>query len=149
MQDHHERIPGGVLVGHRKRTVLGVALAAVLLGGLFAGCTSTPRAVVDVPFNYVADLWQPTLDDPSGAGSATVLMCLDEPSSVFLETGEGGEGAVGHISVEWAGSRYTAPSTGDPITYTTPVLSAGCGLLSFGPDCCHVDHYLAIRATKV
>ena len=44
---------------------------------------------------------------------------------------------------------YTAVAGGDPVTMTTPVLQPGCGQLTFGVDCCHVDHYLAIKATKV
>ncbi len=48
-----------------------------------------------------------------------------------------------------AGTTYSAPSTGDPTSLVTPVLQPGCGLLTFGVDCCHVEHYLAISATKV
>jgi len=98
-----------------------------------------------VPGNYVADLWVPTVD---GSAFASVLMCIDEPSAVFLETGVGGEGRVGVIDLDWDGTEYRAT---DPsgVTLTTPVLQPGCGLLTFGPDCCHVDHYLAIQATKV
>jgi len=45
------------------------------------------------------------------------------------------------------GTTQTMPSNG--ITFTAPVLQPGCGMLTFGVDCCHVDHYLAIQATKV
>ena len=124
------------------------AVITLLAAGV-AGCSSSPRAVLNVPGTYRADLWAPTLDQPSGSGYATVLMCLDEESAVHLATGPGSEGGVGTIRLEWAGTVYTAPSVGDTITYTTPVLQPGCGLLTFGVDCCHVDHYLAIEATKV
>ena len=131
------------------RRVLAVGLAAVLLAAGLAGCASTPRAVLHVPGTYVADLWAPTIDRPSGGPTATVLMCLDEASAVHLATGAGSEGGVGTIRLDWSGTLYEAPSNGSTITYTTPVLQPGCGLLTFGVDCCHVDHYLAIEATKV
>lgn len=125
------------------------AAVVVALAGLVGGCASAPRAVLNVPGNYVADLWQPTIDYPDGAPNATVLMCLDTASAVHLGTGDGGEGSVGVIQLDWNGTRYSAPNAGDPTSLTTPVLQPGCGMLTFGVDCCHVDHYLAIRATKV
>ena len=132
------------------RTSIAVAFTVALLGGVLAACTpaTTPRAVLNVPGTYVADLWGP---DPGTTSSpdATVVMCLDAPSAVFLETGPGSEGAVGTIKLDWAGAHYEAPSFGSAVTLTTPVLQPGCGLLTFGVDCCHVDHYLAIKATKV
>ena len=130
------------------RLVVGAALV-VALPGLVGGCSAAPRAVLNVPGNYVADLWQPTIDYPDGGPIATVLMCLDSSSAVHLTTGDGGEGAVGIIRLDWYGTKHEAPSSGDPTSLTTPVLQPGCGLLTFGVDCCHVDHYLAIRATKV
>ncbi len=106
--------------------------------------------MLNVPGNYVADLWAPVLFNPAGTGYAAVLMCLDETSAVFLETGDGSEGAVGLIKLDWAGTLYEAfNSVGGAVTLTTPVLQPGCGTLTFGVDCCHVDHYLAIKATKV
>lgn len=130
----------------------GRAIAAVLvvaLTALVSGCAAAPRAVLNVPGNYVADLWQPTIDRPDGGPTATVVMCLDTASAVHLATGDGGQGAVGIIRLDWFGTKYQAPATGDPTSLTTPVLQPGCGLLTFGVDCCQVDHYLAIRATKV
>ena len=124
------------------------AAIALLVSGLLAGCTTNPpQAVLNVPGNYVADLWA----TPQGldATKATVVMCLDEASAVFLETGDGSEGFVGSIKLDWAGVTYEAAAGGDPVTMTTPVLQPGCGQLTFGVDCCHVDHYLAIKATKV
>lgn len=128
-----------------------VLVAILALGALvaLAGCSGAPRAVLNVPGNYVAELGLPTIEYPSGAPTATVLLCLDTASAVRLETGDGGEGSVGIIRLDWYGTLYQAPSTGDPTSLTTPVLQPGCGLLTFGPDCCHIDHYLAIKATKV
>lgn len=128
---------------------VAVIVTAIIAGALLASCSSTPRAVLNVPFNYVAELRIPTLDQPSGSSSATVVMCLDTASAVRLETGEGGEGGIGYYRLDWNGTLHEAIGTGGTITYTTPVLSPGCGLLTFGPDCCHVDQYLAIKATKV
>lgn len=138
----------------RKRSVRPgsrVLMAAVSVAALvaLAGCSGAPRAVLNVPGNYVAQLGIPTIEYPSGAPTATVLLCLDTASAVRLETGDGGEGGVGTIRLDWYGTLHQAPSTGDPTTLTTPVLQPGCGLLTFGPDCCHVDQYLAIKATKV
>lgn len=132
-----------------RRTTLVVAVSLAFVAATLTGCSSTPRSVLNVPGSYVADLWQPTIDWPSGGPTASVLMCLDEESAVHLETGPGSSGGVGSIRLEWAGTTYTAPSNGSTITYTTPVLQPGCGMLTFGVDCCHVDHYLAIQATKV
>lgn len=132
----------------RLTSALAIAFAATLL----AACSpaTTPRAVLNVPGVYVADLWGP---DPGTTSSpnATIIMCLDTPSAVFLETGPGSEGAVGIIKLDWAGTLYQAfnPGGAGAVTLTTPVLQPGCGTLTFGVDCCHVDHYLAIKATKV
>lgn len=131
------------------RALVAAAAATVLLAAGLAGCAGAPRAVLQVPGTYVADLWTPTIEYPTGGPTATVLMCLDEASAVHLATGAGGEGSVGTIRLEWAGALYTEPGNGSAITLTTPVLQPGCGLLTFGVDCCHVDHYLAIEATKV
>ena len=131
------------------RTALAASAAVVLLAAGLAGCSGAPRAVFNVPGTYVADLWAPTVENPSGGPSATVLMCLDEASAVHLKTGQGSEGGIGTIRLDWQGTLYSAPSNGSTITYTTPVLQPGCGLLTFGVDCCHVDHYLAVEATKV
>lgn len=135
--------------GRRRPTrLLVVGVVALLLSGVLVSCTTNPpQAVLNVPGNYVADLWAtPELLNPT---EATVLMCMGETSAVRLETGDGGEGAVGSIVLEWAGTTYATQGTGEPVTLTTPVLQPGCGLLTFGVDCCHVDHYLAIKATKV
>jgi hypothetical protein len=50
--------------------------------------------------------------------------------------------------VAMAGTTYATDGSGEPVTPTTPVLDPGCGLLTYGVDCCHVDHYLAIKASK-
>ncbi len=143
-------VPERRLRGRRStRSLLAAGAVVTLLAAGVAGCSSSPRAVLNVPGTYVADLWAPTIDRPSGGPTATVLMCLDEASAVHLKTGQGSEGGVGTIRLEWSGTLYAAPSNGDTITYTTPVLQPGCGWLTFGVDCCHVDHYLAIEATKV
>ena len=135
----------------RRRTAAVALIGAVgLLAGVLSACTgNTPQAVLNVPGNYVADLWNPPPGYLSGSPGATVLMCLDEASAVHLETGDGGQGSVGVIRLEWAGTTYSPPSNGSPVTLTTPVLQPGCGTLYFAVDCCHVDNYLAIKATKV
>lgn len=132
----------------RRRTTILVAGVLMLLSGVVTGCTDNPpQAVLHVPGNYVANLWTtPDWLDPT---QATVLMCLDQASAVHLETGDGGEGAVGRISLLWAGTTYRAADPYNPVTLTTPVLQPGCGVLIFGVDCCHVDNYLAIKASKV
>ncbi len=128
------------------------ALAVAFTVTLLAGCSpaTTPRAILNVPGVYVADLWGP---DPGTTSSpnATVIMCLDTPSVVLLETGPGGEGDVGIIKLDWAGTLYEVfnPGGWGAVTLTTPVLQPGCGALTFGVDCCHVDHYLSIKASKV
>ncbi len=138
----------GSTARHTRRAAVAV-VAVMALAAVASGCSGAPRAVLNVPGNYVADLWTPTIDYPSGGPFATVLMCLDSASAVHLRTGDGGEGAVGIIRLDWNGAHYEAPATGDPTSLTTPVLQPGCGTLTFGVDCCHVDHYLAIKATKV
>lgn len=136
----------------RSRQLPGAGLAsaviALVLSGVLAGCsTNPPQAVLHVPGNYVANLRAtPKWLNPT---EATVLMCLDKASGVHLATGDGGEGSVGIIELDWAGTTYKARNNGDPVTMTTPVLRPGCGVLVFGVDCCHVDNYLAIKATKV
>ena len=132
----------------RGRTAAIVAVVALLVGAGVACAPGTPQAVLNVPGNYVANLWNPPPGYQQGA-VASVIMCLDSTSAVRLETGDGGQGSVGVIRLEWAGSTYAPVGTGSAITLTTPVLSPGCGTLTFGPDCCHVDNYLAIKATKV
>ncbi len=119
-----------------------------LLSGILAGCsTNPPQAVLNVPGNYVADLWAtPDWQNPS---QATVLMCLDEESAVLLETGDGSQGAIGSFDLDWAGVRYSSSDGGNPVTMTTPVLQPGCGLLVFGVACCRIPNYLAVKATKV
>lgn len=82
-------------------------------------------------------------------GRPEEVLCLDSASAVKLQTGDGGEGGIGYYRLDWNGTLYTEPGNGSTVTFTTPVLQPGCGLLTFGPDCCHVDQYLAIRATKV
>ena len=125
--------------------MLVVGLIAVL-----SGCApGSPQAVLDVPGTYVADLLHPPLGIPNGDVRATVLMCLDERSAVFLETGPGSDGWVGSIQLDWFGTVHSTSGTGGAVTLTTPVLEPGCGTLTFAVDCCHLDHFLAIRATKV
>lgn len=143
----HGPTPARLRSRRRRPTMLLAGILAVL-SIVFMSCTTNPpQAVLNVPGTYVADLWAtPEWQNPS---EATVLMCLDEASAVFLETGPGSEGSVGSIELEWAGSTYAASDFGNPVTLTTPVLQPGCGLLTFGVDCCHIDHYLAIKATKV
>ena len=131
------------------RKVLVGSLAVLAVSAALLGCSSAPRAVLNVPGNYVADLWAPTLDSPNGGPDATVLLCLDEASAVLIETGDGGEGSIGGISLEWGGIVHEQYGAGDPVTLTTSVLQPGCGLLTFTVDCCHVDHYLAVKASKV
>ncbi|MEI2640717.1 MAG: hypothetical protein V9F03_17225 [Microthrixaceae bacterium] len=127
------------------------AAALVVAAMMFAGsCTSSaPQAVLNVPGEYVANLWQPTLDYPSGGPRATVLVCLDSASAVLIETGPSSWGSIGTIDLDWAGTKYHADNNGSAVTMTTPVLAPGCGLLTFGVDCCHVDNFLAVKVTKV
>lgn len=137
-------------VTNRRRPAPTLILGALvlLLSGVIAGCsTNPPQAILNVPGNYVANLWAtPSWQSPL---HATVLMCLDQASAVHLETGDGSEGMVGSIELQWAGTTYSASDQGNPVTLTTPVLQPGCGLLIYGVDCCHVDNFLAIKATKV
>jgi hypothetical protein len=131
-----------------RRRLLVVAVAAL---GLFAAssCSAgTPQAILNVPGNYVANLWNPPPGYAQSAG-ASVLMCLDESSAVRVETGEGGQGWIGSIDLDWFGTRFHADSGGSATTLTTPVLQPGCGTLTFVVDCCHVDNYLAVKVSKV
>lgn len=133
---------------------VSAVVAVVLLLGACAttpgGVPHVPTDVLHVPGTYVADLWAPSLEYPNGGPNASVLMCLDSASAVHLETGTGSWGAIGYIHLVWSsGESYTASDGGNPVELTTPVLQPGCGTLVFGVDCCHVDHYLAITATKV
>ena len=128
-----------------------VAFTVVLLGGVLAGCASTPRAVLNVPGTYTADLWTPTLQYPQGGPVASVLMCLDEPSAVELFTAPGSMGSLWAISLDWGGTLYDDRDLNDPYSSAyllTPVLQPGCGLLTFTDGCCHVDHYVTIAARK-
>ena len=132
----------------RGHSALLAAFVALALTGLLAGCsTDPPQAVLNVPGNHVANLW--ATPEPLNQSQASVLMCLDEPSAVHLETGDGGQGSVGYIELRWSDATHIAEDGGNPVTLTTPVIQPGCGLLVFGVDCCHVDNYLAIKATKV
>jgi len=134
--------------GSWSRFVVVVSAVGLLLGALSACTSSSPQAVLNVPGNYVANLWNPPPGIPQGPG-AGVLMCLDEPSAVRLETGDGSQGWVGTIGLTWGDATFQAQNNGSAVTFTTPVLQPGCGVLTFGVDCCHVDNYLAIKATKV
>ncbi len=125
-----------------------VGLAAAIAAVTLAGCSNTPQAVIHVPGNYVADLWENMKLLPGGATGAAVV-CLDTPSALFFETGEGSEGGVGRITLDWNGTQYQTENVPITVTLTTPVLDPGCGVVTFSPDCCHVDHYLAIKVTKV
>ncbi len=130
---------------------LALATAAVAFLGLVAPACApgTPQAVLNVPGTYVADLWHPPAGFTNGGTGATVLVCLDEAVAVQIRTGEGGEGWIGSIDLDWYGTRYHADSGGSVTSLTTPVLPPGCGTLRFDVDCCHVDHYLAVEVAKV
>ena len=134
--------------GSLSRLLVVLGAVGLLVGAVTACTPSTPQAVLNVPGNYVANLWNPPPGIQQGGG-AGVLLCLDEASAVRLETGEGGQGSVGSIHLTWGDADYLAQNSGSPVVFTTPVLQPGCGLLSFAVDCCHVDNYLAIKATKV
>ncbi len=138
-------------VGRPRRRMVIVAAAAMTVLGLAAPACApgTPQAVLNVPGNYVADLWHPPAGFTNGGTGATVIMCLDEAVAVRVETGDGGDGLIGSIDLDWYGTRYHADSGGSVTTLTTPVLLPGCGTLRFDVDCCHVDHYLAVEVTKV
>ena len=142
--ERHDRRP------RSQRLRVTGALMAVGLLAVLAGCTpGSPQAVLNVPGTYVADLQHPPIGIPPGDVYATVLMCLDTRSAVFQDTGPGGDGSVGSIRLEWVGAVFPSPSASGPATLPTPVLEPGCGQLTFGVDCCRVEHFLAIRATKV
>ncbi|MCZ7629010.1 MAG: hypothetical protein M5U19_08050 [Microthrixaceae bacterium] len=104
-------------VTNRRRPDRTLILGALvlLLSGVIAGCsTNPPQAILNVPGNYVANLWAtPSWQSPT---HATVLMCLGEASAVHLETGDGGEGSVGSIKLQWAGTTYSTSNQGDPVT---------------------------------
>jgi hypothetical protein len=137
----------------RRLRIAGATVIA-LITTILVGCApGSPQAVLWVPGTYVANLLAPPLGHPNGQAGATVLMCLDEPSAVRLETGPGGDGWVGKIDLDWSGTLHSATAPGGgvgPVTLTTPVLEPGCGTLQFWVDCCKMDTtYLAIKATKV
>jgi hypothetical protein len=139
-------LPGSGRPRHaRRRMRIALAAGSALVAAALAGCApGSPQALLFVPGNYVAKL--------NGQASATVIMCLDEPSAVLLETGLGGDGLIGKIALDWSGTVHsvTAPGNGvGPVTLTTPVLQPGCGTLEFWVDCCHIDDHLAIKASKV
>ena len=119
------------------RAIAGAALVALLTTGVLASCASTPRAVLNVPGSYTAVLG-PTIDYPNGAPSAAVLMCVDEETAVRISGA--GDGILG---LTWAGEQYV--DTGFLIT---PVLSPGCGLLTFTTPCCIVLPTLTVHAEK-
>ena len=146
MLDTHENSAVRSVTPHRRqaRMVIAVALVGLLFAGVLAGCATAPRAVLNVPGSYTANLWTPTLEYPTGGPTATVLMCLDQQSAVYLD----GPG-VGIIGLDWAGVQYDAPLTGDPTSLTTPVLDPGCGLLTFGVTCCHIVEYLTVTAALI
>ena len=127
--------------GHRDshRTVVVIATAALLLGGVVAGCASTPRAVLNVPGSYTAVLG-PTPDYPDGAAGAAVLMCLYEESAVHIW------GNLGIIELSWQGTEYSE-RTGAGHLYT-PVISPGCGVLTFTATCCTIPPSLTVHAER-
>ena len=62
----------------RRRTrVMGVSVALLIIAGVVAGCSTTPRAVLWIPFTYTAQMGQPTLDNPSGSTTVVLVACLD------------------------------------------------------------------------
>ena len=119
------------------RTFVGVAIVALLLSVLLASCADGPQAVLNVPGSYTAVLG-PRIDYPNGAPSAAVLMCVDEETAVRISGA--GDGILG---LTWAGEQYV--DTGFLIT---PVLSPGCGLLTFTTPCCIVLPTLTVHADK-
>ena len=129
------------------RALLGSSVM-VVLGGLLGGCTpgGPPQAVVNVPFNFVANLRDtPTFNFPEGNSFfAQVVVCLDEQSAVLFEEGVGGIADLDSIRLEWNGTEYRGYGT-----LTTPELAPGCGLLTFSQACCTLWPTLAIKGTKV
>lgn len=122
-----------------------VPLAALILVAGAAGCVGPPpEARLDVPGTYTANLWE-----PGGYNSARVLMCLDEASAVHLDSPPGTPG-IGFIRLVWSDGIHEEKGLGgEAVELTTPEIPAGCGVLTFGVDCCHVDNFLTIEATKV
>lgn len=133
---------GATAIRVRGRRSVGAAVALVALVAM-VGCVPAPapEAVLYVPGTYTANLWE-----PGGSNAATVLMCLDEASAVHLDNPPGSPG-LGIIRLRWSSGEYSA-SGPDALDLTTPLIPAGCGLLTFGVDCCHVDEFLTIRAEK-
>ena len=114
------------LTGHRRRR----AGHGPGVTGLLGGCTSTPQAVLNVPGSYTAD-FTPSLLNPSGVPSATVLMCLDQASAVRLDFSQGAGYKLdwnGVIYSNWFGLPYLTAAT----SVTLPVLQPGCATLGFG-----------------
>ena len=100
--------------GSLSRLLVVLGAVGLLVGAVTACTPSTPQAVLNVPGNYVANLWNPPPGIQQGGG-AGVLMCLDEASAVRLETGEGGQGSVGSIHLTWGDADYLAQNSGSPV----------------------------------
>ena len=107
-------------VGGRRRTAKesrALPLHLLLIAGLVAGCTTTPRAVLWIPFTYTAEN-RPTLDYPSGS-TCHRRRRLPRRSlqAVRIET-------PGSARLDWDGGSWATPAP-DGHVVVTPVLQPG------------------------
>lgn len=91
--------------------------------------------------------FEPSLANPSGWASGTVVMCLDEASAVQLEFSHSGG-----YSLTWGSDRYVEQFAPSPSI--TPVLPPGCGMLTVGISPCSLTcepqpNFMTVTATKV
>jgi len=124
----------------RTRGTTGAAVALLLIAGVVAGCSTTPRAVLWIPFTYTAE-FRPTVDYPSGTVFTVVTACLDEPSAVQIET-------PGYARLDWDGGSWAIPAP-DVHVVVTPVLQPGCGKLTIGPIFLHASWPVPVTVSKV
>ena len=124
----------------RKRGIVGAALVLLLTAGVVGGCTTTPRAVLWIPFTYTAEN-RITIDYPSGSTFTVITACLDEPSAVRIET-------LGSARLDWDSGSWANPAP-DGHVVVTPVLQPGCGTLHIGPIFLHATWPVTVTVSKV
>jgi len=126
----------------RRRTgrITGAAVASLLIAGLVTGCTTTPQAVLWIPFTYTAEN-RITIEYPSGSTFTVVVACLDEASAVRIET-------LGSARLDWDGGSWATPAP-DGHVVVTPVLQPGCGTLHIGPIFLHASWPVTVTVSKV
>lgn len=131
------------------RTVVGVALVALLLGGVFASCTYTPQAVHNVPFSYTFGPQQVWLNNEPALGAAggTVALCVDSSTQLSVVAGPWSEF---FFELEFDGSVQHSGNWPRFVPWVTSPVGPGCGTLHVQPYSMHfgIPDSIDITVTK-